>query len=84
MTGGKVVAVGAGSPEEGFDYDRNTFNITGGILVGVAGATSTPNATASRQPSVLLGGSGTYTPGTKSTTFTTSSMVTMSSGSVGR
>ncbi|SFC26351.1 carbohydrate-binding domain-containing protein [Spirosoma endophyticum] len=56
VTGGKIVAVGAASPEEGFDCDNNTFKITGGILVGVAGATSSPTASASTQPAVILGG----------------------------
>jgi hypothetical protein len=56
VTGGKIIAVGSTSPEEGFDCDRNTFKITGGVLVGVAGATSTPTATVSTQPSVILGG----------------------------
>jgi len=56
VTGGKVIAVGATAPEEGFDCDRNTFKITGGILVGIGGASSTPTASVSTQPSVLLGG----------------------------
>jgi hypothetical protein len=144
VTGGKVIAVGASAPEEGFDCDRNTFKITGGILVGVAGATSIPTASVSSQASVILGGgtlnqlisiqstdgaealtflvprtfttmlfsspklkvsttykiftggsvangtsfnglytSGTYSGGTQSSTFTTSSLVTKVSGSVG-
>lgn len=144
VTGGKVIAVGASAPEEGFDCDRNTFKITGGILVGVAGATSTPTASVSSQASVILGGgtlnqlisiqsadgaealtflvprtfttmlfsspklkvsttykiftggsvangssfnglytSGTYSGGTQSSTFTTSSLVTKVSGSIG-
>ncbi|RCR68167.1 carbohydrate-binding domain-containing protein [Larkinella punicea] len=56
ITGGKTVSVGASSPEGSFDCDRSTFKITGGIAVGVAGATSTPTASVSTQPSVLLGG----------------------------
>ncbi|WP_221389974.1 carbohydrate-binding domain-containing protein [Dyadobacter sp. NIV53] len=56
ITGGKIVAVGAASPEEGFDCDRNTFKITGGIMVGIGGATSSPTASVSTQPSVILGG----------------------------
>ena len=55
VTGGKIIAVGAGGAEEGFDCDRNTFKITGGILVGIGGASSTPMASVSTQPSVLLG-----------------------------
>jgi hypothetical protein len=56
VTGGKTVSVGSGSPEEGFDCDNNTFKITGGIIVGIGGATSMPTATVSTQRSVRLGG----------------------------
>ncbi|MCH5717010.1 carbohydrate-binding domain-containing protein [Niabella hibiscisoli] len=56
ITGGKTVSVGAGSPEEGFDCDNNTFKITGGIIVGIGGATSMPTANVSTQRSVRLGG----------------------------
>lgn len=56
VTGGKTISVGAGSPEEGFDCDNNTFKITGGIIVGIGGATSMPTATVSTQRSVRLGG----------------------------
>jgi len=55
VTGGKIIAVGSTAPEEGFDCDRNTFKVTGGIMIGVAGATSSPTASVSTQPSVLLG-----------------------------
>ncbi len=58
ITGGKTISVGAGSPEEGFDCDNNTFKITGGIIVGIGGATSMPTATVSTQRSVRLGGAG--------------------------
>ncbi|GAB3999176.1 hypothetical protein GCM10028807_48650 [Spirosoma daeguense] len=55
VTGGKVIAVGSTAPEEGFDCDRNTFKVTGGILVGIGGATSQPTASVSTQASVMLG-----------------------------
>lgn len=55
VTGGKTVAVGAGSPEQGFDCDNSTFKIVGGFIVGIGGGTSTPTATVSTQPSVILG-----------------------------
>lgn len=55
VTGGRTIAVGAKSPEEGFDCDRNQFKVTGGIMVGIAGATSSPTASVSTQPSVILG-----------------------------
>ncbi len=56
ITGGITVSAGAGSPEEGFDCDNNTFKITGGIIVGIGGATSMPTANVSTQRSVRLGG----------------------------
>lgn len=56
VTGGKTISVGAGSPEEGFDCDNNTFKITGGIMVGIGGATSMPTASVCTQRSVRLGG----------------------------
>ncbi|WP_420151052.1 carbohydrate-binding domain-containing protein [Spirosoma sp.] len=55
VTGGRTVSVGSTAPEEGFDCDRNTFKITGGIIVGIGGATSLPTASVSTQPSVVLG-----------------------------
>ncbi len=55
VTGGQIISAGAGGPEEGFDCDRNTFRITGGIMVGMGGATSTPTANVCTQPSVILG-----------------------------
>lgn len=55
VTGGKVFAIGAKSPEEGFDCDNNTFKITGGLLIGAGGATSSPTATVSTQASAILG-----------------------------
>jgi hypothetical protein len=144
VTGGTIVAVGTLAPEEGFDCDHNTFKITGGTLVGIAGASSAPTASVCKQPSVLLGSgsankliniqssdgvealtfliprsystmlfsssklksgttyavysggsvtsgttvngiytAGEYTPGTKSASFTVSSMFTKAGGSIG-
>ncbi|MFB9079311.1 carbohydrate-binding domain-containing protein [Flavobacterium procerum] len=56
VTGGRVFAIGAKSPEEGFDCDNNTFKITGGLLIGVGGATSSPTASVSTQASAILSG----------------------------
>jgi len=55
VTGGVVVAVGARQPEASFDCDARTFKITGGMIVGIAGATSGPSASASTVASVVLG-----------------------------
>ncbi|GAB4050469.1 hypothetical protein GCM10028810_45150 [Spirosoma litoris] len=55
VTGGKTVAVGSTSPEEGFDCDKNTFKVTGGIMVGIGGSTSVPTSTVTTQPCVMLG-----------------------------
>ena len=57
ITGGTVVACGAGSPEAGFDCDNNTFKITGGTLVGVGGSTSTPTSSVSTQRSLIYNAS---------------------------
>lgn len=59
ITGGTIVASGTTVPEEGIDCDQNTFRITGGTLVGIGGATSTPTASACTQRSVVYSGSGT-------------------------
>lgn len=55
VTGGRVFAIGARSPEEGFDNDNNTFKITGGLLIGAGGSTSLPTAGVSTQASAILG-----------------------------
>ncbi len=55
VTGGQIVAIGANQPEGAFDCDNNSFKITGGILVGIGGATSSPTANVCTQNSVILG-----------------------------
>lgn len=57
VTGGIIVAIGAGQPEASFDCDARTFKITGGTLVGIAGATSGPSSTSTSHAVVM--GSGT-------------------------
>ncbi len=57
ITGGLAIAIGTGSPEGGLDCDENTFAITGGILLGIGGNTSTPTANACTQPSLIYTGS---------------------------
>lgn len=56
ITAGHIFAIGARSPEEEFDCDNNTFKITGGLMVGVGGSTSSPTASVSTQPSAILSG----------------------------
>lgn len=57
ITGGKILAIGAQNPEGGIDCDRSTFKITGGIVLGLGGNTSTPTASVSTQHSVIMNGS---------------------------
>lgn len=57
VNGGAIVSCGTNQPEEGFDCDQNPFKITGGILVGVGGATSRPSG--NTQPAVIYSGRGT-------------------------
>lgn len=59
ITGGTIIASGTTVPEEGFDCDANNFAITGGTLVGIGGATSTPTAASCTQRSVIYKGTGT-------------------------
>jgi hypothetical protein len=56
VSGGLAIASGTTQPEEGFDCDNNTLQITGGILIGTGGASSTMGGS---QYSVAYGGSGT-------------------------
>ncbi len=58
ISGGVIVSSGTRTPEEGFDCDQNRFAITGGVLVGVGGATSTPTSSACTQRAVVYSGSG--------------------------
>ncbi len=55
ITGGKVVAIGSRQPEGGIDADNNTFKITGGIVVGIGGTTTSPTASVSTVPGVIMG-----------------------------
>lgn len=53
INGGVVLACGTTAPEDGFDCDQNTFTITGGILVGIGGDSSTPTSSVCKQAVVL-------------------------------
>ena len=63
ITGGVIVSSGTLSPEEGFDCDRNTFKITGGILIGTGGATSTPTSNVCTQRSLVYNRSSSISSG---------------------
>ncbi|MBX3255947.1 MAG: carbohydrate-binding domain-containing protein [Chitinophagaceae bacterium] len=56
ITGGKVIAIGARQPEAGFDCDARTFKITGGLVIGTGGATSSPTANVSTVYALIAGG----------------------------
>ena len=54
ISGGKIVAIGAGELESGFDCGTNAFRVNGGIFVGLGSATTKPSQSGSSQPSVLF------------------------------
>ncbi len=54
ITGGIVIA--ASSREDGVDCDGNNFKITGGLVIGMGRATSTPTASISTTYSLIAGG----------------------------
>lgn len=53
ISGGVIVSSGTTAPEEGFDTDQNTFSITGGVLFGIGGNSSTPTANSCTQCSAI-------------------------------
>lgn len=55
VTGGLIFAVGSRAPEAGFDCDAHTFKITGGLIVGLGGATSGPSNSVSTINSLVAG-----------------------------
>lgn len=56
FSGGVTVVSGTTSPEEGFDCDQNRFAITGGLLIGFGGASSTPTSNSCTQNSLVYSG----------------------------
>lgn len=58
ITGGRIISLGASSPEAAFDSDRNQFKITGGTVLGLAGGSSIPTASVSTQHIVMLPSQG--------------------------
>lgn len=59
LTAGRVVAVGASSPEGGLDCDNSTLKITGGTLMAVGGASSTPTTSVTTQRCLLYNATAT-------------------------
>jgi hypothetical protein len=57
FNGGVAICNGTSAPEDGFDCDQNTFTVTGGVLIGTGGGTSTPTTSSCTQPVILYGGS---------------------------
>lgn len=55
ITGGKTISIGTRQPEASFDCDKRTFTITGGMIVGIAGATSGPSTSTSTIASLVMG-----------------------------
>lgn len=53
ILGGVIISAGASAPEEGFDCDSNEFKITGGTLVGIGGANSTPTENVCTQNALI-------------------------------
>ncbi len=60
ISGGLIVSSGSTAPEEGLDCDQNTFKITGGTIIGVGGATSTPTSSQCTQRSIIYTGTGAH------------------------
>lgn len=56
ISGGITIAIGSRDPEGGFDADRSNFSITGGLVLGLGGTTSSPTASTSDLYSVVADG----------------------------
>jgi hypothetical protein len=55
VTGGTIVSAGASQSKEGFNCDQNHFTITGGMMIGIGGTTSTPTANVCTQRALVYG-----------------------------
>ena len=56
INGGLAISSGSSAPEEAFDCDEsNNFKVNGGTLIGISGASVSPNRTASTQRTVICG-----------------------------
>ena len=57
LCGGLVISSGAARPEEAFDCDRSSdLKVTGGTMIGVAGAAISPSTSATTQRTVIYNG----------------------------
>lgn len=56
VTGGLVIACGTSQPEGGIDCDEGTFYLSGGTVIGLGGASSSPSASTASQPAIVVGG----------------------------
>ncbi len=56
INGGIVLSCGTTAPEGGLDCDQNTFKITGGVIIGLGGDTSTPTSSVTTQPVAIVKG----------------------------
>lgn len=54
VNGGLVISSGTNVPEEGVDCDQNTFTVTGGLILGLGGASSVPTSSVCTQRCVIL------------------------------
>lgn len=55
MNGATVIACGATSPHCGIKCPSNALLVNGGTLLGIGGGTAVPSATASLQPTAIIG-----------------------------
>lgn len=56
--GGMIFVSGASTPEGGFDCDKSSnFTITGGIIIGIGGANTTPSTSTTTQGTLIYSGS---------------------------
>lgn len=56
ITGGITIAAGTTAPDGGIDCDQSRFTISGGVVIGIGGDSSTPTSSTSGQPSLLYKG----------------------------
>ncbi len=58
INGGMIFVSGANTPESGFDCDKSSnFTLTGGVLIGIGGANTTPSTSLTTQGTIIYSGS---------------------------